>query len=226
MPSVLYWWPMALLGWIRWRFEHKDEIAAEKARVAKEAAEEEEQARIDEEEEERDQAAKEKKKTEGAKRLAERQKAETEKKEKWAEEARLEAEREAEKEAGRSLIVEGRVAEVNEMKKKGHLLIEVVYDADGEEERASIVIIDRQVPEGARVKIALEGAVVPGRSDPVKRQKLAGEWSEGELLEILAAKAEDSAAPAKVPEDSPGGVVEDEEEAEGKPRERKKKTKG
>merc|ERR1712232_842333 len=123
------------------------------------------------------------------------------------------------------------------MRKKGHLLVEVLYEEGGREERAQLVVIDKAVKEGSRVKIALEGSVPPGHSDVVKRQKVAGEWSEAELLEILAMPEVASAEPegsairysymagraALEEEAMDGGGAVDAGEAEGKARQRKKK---
>lgn len=220
LPNLFVWWPLGLVNWIKWRIANKDEIAEEAAREAKEAAEEEERERSEREEREKEQAEKDVKKADNAKRLAEKLRLEEEKKEKWRLEAQKEAEAKAAKGEERSLIVEGTVVDASEMKKKGHLLLEITYEEDGEEERTQIVVVDREVQDGARVKIALEGAVHKGRT--IKRQKVAGEWSEGELVEILVGAA---AAPEKAAagvEESHAGVAEEAEE-DGKARKRKGK---
>merc|ERR1712187_711603 len=108
--------------------------------------------------EEREKLAEEKenKKAENAKRLAEKKRLEQEKKERWAAEARKEAEEQEALEAERCLIVNGTVISVSEMRKKGHILLEVSYGES--EERTQVVAVDRQVQEGQLVSIALEGA--------------------------------------------------------------------
>lgn len=221
LPCLIVWWPLALVNWVRYRHEHRAEFAEEKARLAREAQEEEEQERLDEEERERLAHEKEIKKEENAKRLAEKQKKEEEKRKKWAEEARLEAEQKEAKEAERSLIIEGEAASVTEMRKKGHLSVEVLYEEDGEENRAQIVVVDKEVREGAKVRVALEGAVLPGRKTAVTRQKVGGEWSEGELLEILGDTNVVSGEPAPDEEIIPEGGEDGDED--GKARQRKKK---
>lgn len=228
LPNLVLWWPLALVQWIRWRFENRHEIAAEQAQVAEEERQLKESLRRAEEDDKKDDEVKAEHKAENAKRLAERQQLEAEKKERWAREAREEAEKKAHAEESRSLIVEGNAISVSEMKKKGHILVEVVYEEDGEQERAQLVLVDRPLQEGSRVRIALEGATPPGRSDPVKRQKVGGEWSEGELLEVLAAvptEAASSAAPDEEQEETSKAddVVDESVEAEGKARQRKKK---
>merc|ERR1712187_17320 len=109
-----------------------------------------------------------------------KQRLEQEKRDKWLAEAREQAE------AEQNLIVKGSVVAVTELRKKGHLLIEVLHGED--EERAQIVVVDREVHEGQIATIALEGAVLPS-GKTAKRQKVAGEWSEGELLEVSSAAA-------------------------------------
>lgn len=217
LPNLFVWWPLGLVNWIKWRIANKDEIADDAAREAKEAAEEEEQERLELEEKEKKQEVHDVKKAENAKRLAEKLRLEEEKKEKWRQEAQKEADAKAAKADERSLIVEGKVFSTSEMKKKGHLLVEFSYEEDGEEERSQIVVVDREVQEGARVKVALEGAVHKGRT--IKRQKVAGEWSEGELVEVLVGAA---AAPEKAVEESHAGVAEEAED-DGKARKRKGK---
>jgi len=209
LPNMVYWWPLKLAAWIKWRYNHNDEIKAEAEAEAKEQAEEEEAERLEQEERDAKESAHDEKKAENAKRLAEKLRLEAEKKAKWAEEADREAEAAAAAKGSRSLIVEGKVLSSDEMKKKGHHLLEVLCDDD---ERVTIVVIDKVVPEGARVKVALEGG--KGLKGEVKRQKIAGEWSEGELLEVLANVDETSSAPAAQEVDL------------GEVRERKKKTKG
>jgi len=218
LPNLAFRWPIAIVKWTKWRLENNGEIAEEKARAAKEEKDEAEQEQEEEEEREREAEAKEKKKAENAKHLEEKKRQEAEKKEKWAREAEEEAERKAAQEAKRSLIVEGLVVSVNEMRKKGHMLVEVSYEECGRDERAQMVLIDQEVKDGARVKIALEGAVPPGKKTAVKREKVAGEWSEGVLLEILPDRVEETSAAAEEAMT---------EEAEGQARQRKKeKTKG
>jgi len=218
LPNMFVWWPLGLVNWIKWRIENKDEIADEAARVAKEAAEEAETERLEREEREEQQEKHDVKKAENAKRLAEKLRLEEEKKEKWRLEAQKEAEAKAAKGDERSLIVEGKVIDASEMKKKGHLLLEISYEEDGEEERTQIVVVDREVKDGARVKIALEGAVHKGKT--IKRQKVGGEWSEGELVEILVGAG---AAPAAQVEESHAGLAEEAEEDSKTARKRKGK---
>merc|ERR1711907_754496 len=109
--------------------------------------------------------------------------------EKWERERQREEEEQKAKEAARALIVEGKVRTAEEIrKKKGHYVLEVTFEEDGQEESVNIVC-DKDVQEGSLVKVALEGALIPGRSAPVEAKKVAGEYSEGELLEVLAAPA-------------------------------------
>jgi len=222
LPSLLWRYPVGLVKAIGWRVAHHGEISAEKAAKAGEQKDEEE-------EREKLAADKEAKKQANARRekvkLEEKERAEQAKQEKWAAEAQREQEEEEGAKANRSLIVKGRVASVRGMRKKGHLLVEVVY---GEDETVQLIVVDREVCEGREVTIALEGAELPN-GKVAKRQKVAGEWSEGELLEIFAAPAvnpvdsiDDSCAAAN---ESDMKEEDDDEtqEQEGKPKQRKKK---
>lgn len=228
LPSLFWRYPAGLFKAIRWRIAHHDEISAEKAAKAQEQKDEEERIRLEEEESEKLAAEKEAKKKENAKRLEEKRRAEEAKKEKWLEEAQREKEEEEAAKANRSLIVKGRVASVDEMRKKGHLLVEIVHGDD--EETVQLIVVEKKLCVGQEVSIALEGAELPN-GKVVTRQKIAGEWSEGELLEIFAAPVVD---PTATVDDSCDMANESEmkeedddkgQEQEGKPKQRKKKNK-
>lgn len=223
LPSLCWRYPIGLVKAIHWRVTHHGEISAEKAARAQEQKEEDERIRLEEEESEKRAAEKEVKKIENAKRLEEKQRAEQAKKEKWLEEAQKEKEEEEAAKENRSLIVKGHVVSVSEMRKKGHFLVEVEHGDD--KEVVQLIVVDREVQEGQEVTVALEGAELPN-GKVAKRQKVAGEWSEGELLEILAAPAVDHAAvDGSCAEVVESDMKENDDDEEGKPKQRKKKNK-
>lgn len=223
IPCLVFHWPLAGIRWLSWRISHNDEVRKEKARLAEERRAEEELQQADEEELARLAAQKEEKKAQNAARLAERQREEEEKRQRWAEEARREAEAEEQDGDTKSLVVEGAVVCVEELRKQGHFLVEVAHGKDG---RVQLVIADKVVQVGQRATVALEGAVLPS-GKRAQRTKVAGEWSEGVLLELGPARAaEASTAVVEAEEEATAPVEEpadEKEEAGGKARQRKKK---
>jgi len=221
IPCLLYHWPVAAVQWLIWRAKHHDEVQAEKEREAKEQAAAEEEERLDREERERIAAEKEAQKAEKAARLAEKLKVEEEKRQKWAEEARREAEENESEEAEEDLTITGKVASVSELRKKGNFVVEVEYN---DNKRVQIVT-DRALVEGQQVTVALEGATLPN-GKKAKSSKIAGEWSEGVLLEAGVASggapeaANEAGEPdAPVEEATPEAAGDDKK---GKARRRKK----
>merc|ERR1712032_606620 len=94
-----------------------------------------------------------------AARLAQRQKEEEEKRQRWMEEAQREAEEaEEQQEDEGGSIVSGLVTSAEEMRKKGHLLIEVTY---GNDKTVQLVVVDKAVQTGQNCTVALEGAELP-----------------------------------------------------------------
>jgi len=224
IPCMVYHWPLGAIRWLCWRVAHNDEIREEKARLEEERRAEEEAEREEEEARERAAREKEEKKAQTAARMAQRQKEEEEKRQRWMEEAQREAEEaeEAEEDEG-GTIVSGLVTSVEEMRKKGHLLVEVSY---GNDKTVQLVVVDKPVQAGQKASVALEGAELPN-GKTAKRSKVAGEWSEGVLLELGSAPV-GSGSDAR--ETEPEVVhteekMEDQEEEEdsGKARRRKKK---
>lgn len=213
IPTMVYHAPIAAFAWLRWRVTHHKVIEEEKAREAEERRRQEEEEREAAEEEHRAAAEKDAKRAKNAAHLAERKKMEQEKRERWAEEARREEEEEAARRSGgqESLIVQGKVSSVEELRKKGHFLVEVSYGTDGAE-RVQLVV-DKTIQVGQQAKVALEGAALPGGGGVAKRSKVAGEWSEGVLLELGAM----SRAPAPTAEDAAVGEEVAEEPAEEDP---------
>lgn len=174
------------------------------------AAREAERLRLEEMERQRIAAEKDAKKSANAIYLDEKMRKEEEKKQRWVDEARDAAEAE-EKEAPEELIVNGKITSVDELRKKGHFLVHIAHSGDS----AQLVVVDKSVVVGQKVRVALEGATLPN-GKTVKRNKLGGEWNEGVLLEFESggdadASADDLAEPAKAIEE---------------PRQRKKKTRG
>jgi len=132
---------------------------------------------------------------------------------------------------------------VDEMRKKGHFLIEVEYDG---EERVQIVAT-QPVSVGQVATVALEGATLEG-GKTAKRSKIAGEWSEGVLIKLgggskpaakKATKGADSSSESESDEDEKPAPKkkQQQEEAEeedmpvadakeGKAKQRKGKKKG
>merc|ERR550525_1207119 len=90
------------------------------------------------------------------------------------------------------------------MRKKGHFLVEVSY---GNEERVQLVVVDREVVVGQHATIALDGATLDNGKQ-VNRSKVAGEWSEGVLLELCHAASE--GADALTGEQTESQIVGDE----------------
>jgi len=221
IPCLVYHWPKDSILWAHWRWTERARIEAEERAAAEEAARIAEEARLEQEEKDRIQAEKDAKKAKNAAFLAEKLRAEEEKRQRWAEEAEREAEEErkaAESKQGQT--INGKVMSVDELRKKGHFLIEVGY-GENCQERVQIVA-DRPVQEGQQATIALEGATLPD-GKVVKRSKIAGEWSEGALLSLGAA----SAAPVEPEEVVMAAEAEEEEGGggggDGKARQRKKK---
>jgi len=221
IPCLVYYWPLGAIQWLCWRVAHNDEIRDEKARVEEERRAEEEAEREEEEAKERAAREKEERKAQNAARMAQRQKEEEEKRQRWMEEAQREAEEVEEDEGGS--MVSGLVTSAEEMRKKGHLLVEVSYGSD---ETVQLVVVDKAVQVGQKATVALEGAELPD-GKKAKRTKVAGEWSEGVLLELGPAPL-GSTAPEIEPEavEAEEAAVEDkqgQEEESGKARRRKKK---
>jgi len=222
IPCLVYHWPLGAIQWLCWRVAHNDEIRDENARLEEERRAEEKAEREEEEAKERVALEKEERKAQNAARMAQRQKEEEEKRQRWMEEAQREAEEaEEEEESG---TVSGLVTSVEEMRKKDHLLVEVSY---GNDQTVQLVVVDKAVQVGQKATVALEGAELPG-GKKAKRSKVAGEWSEGVLLELGPAPVGGgSAAPEIEPEVvEKEEVVEskqDQEEEGGKARRRKKK---
>lgn len=77
------------------------------------------------------------------------------------------------------LVMRGTILVVERLRKKGHFLIEVRYHGD---ERAQIVTDWNDLSVGQEVSIELHGA--PSESGQRPKRKVAGEWSEGALLEV------------------------------------------
>jgi len=77
------------------------------------------------------------------------------------------------------LVVRGTILVVERLRKKGHFLIEVRYHGD---ERAQIVTDWSDLSVGQEATIALQGA--PSEGGQRAKRKVAGEWSEGTLLEV------------------------------------------
>eukprot|EP00747_Dinoflagellata_sp_TGD_P218380 gnl/TRDRNA2_/TRDRNA2_90649_c1_seq2.p1 gnl/TRDRNA2_/TRDRNA2_90649_c1~~gnl/TRDRNA2_/TRDRNA2_90649_c1_seq2.p1 ORF type:complete len:654 (-),score=94.66 gnl/TRDRNA2_/TRDRNA2_90649_c1_seq2:68-1993(-) len=82
--------------------------------------------------------------------------------------------------ATEDLIVEGEVSSVDELWKKGHICVDVSF---GDNERVQLVVVDQLLVVGQKVTVALEGARLNGKK--VKRCKVAGEWSLGELVKVV-----------------------------------------
>jgi len=128
------------------------------------------------------------------------------------------------------LIVKGVVSSVDELRKKGNFLIEVRYGANNEE--AVQIVSEKPVKLGQQATVALEGAKMPD-GKVAKRSKVAGEWSEGVLLQLgVVSVGSDSGHPAvlaaaatapELEEDMPTAGGDDEEDAAGKVKQRKKK---
>mmetsp|Transcript_20045 Transcript_20045/g.37887 ORF Transcript_20045/g.37887 Transcript_20045/m.37887 type:complete len:311 (-) Transcript_20045:66-998(-) len=78
-----------------------------------------------------------------------------------------------------------RVASVSALRKKGHVLLDVVAD----DRVCRQVVTDRpNIAVGIFVSLALPGATVAGKV--VKQQKIAGEWSEGMLVHMVEEQVE------------------------------------
>lgn len=214
IPSLLFHWPVAIGKWAVWRISHNGEIQAEKHRAIEAQREEEEAERREEEEEERRAAEKDEQKVQKAAFLAEKLKREDEKRRKWAEEAEREAEENQAAEAGGGQIVTGKVTSSDELRKKGFFLVEVAYGEDGGRVQ---VVVDRRLSEGQQVTIALEGATLPS-GKVAQRSKIAGEWSEGVLIDASPAPAQ---AGAEQDDELAAGDAEG-AAADAKPRRRKK----
>lgn len=81
------------------------------------------------------------------------------------------------------------VTSVSVLRKKRHVLLELVAD----DKVCRQVVTDREdVAVGCFVTLALPGATVAGKL--VKQQKVAGEWSEGLLVDIVEEQVEGSQA--------------------------------
>lgn len=77
--------------------------------------------------------------------------------------------------------VEGVVVSIQQMRKKGHFLAEVAYGINST--CCQVVVARSDIAVGMRALLALEGAELEG-GRMVKKKKVAGEWTEGELLEL------------------------------------------
>jgi len=230
IPTMVYHAPIMAFKWLKWRITNHKVIEEEKARDAEELRRQAQEEQDAQEKEERQAAEKEDKKAKNAALLAERQKKEQEKRERWAEEAKKEAEEQAARQAGggdeESLIVQGTVSSVEELRKKGNFLVEISYGSDGRVQ----LVVDKTIQVGQKAKVALEGATMPN-GNVARRSKVAGEWSEGVLLELGAASTP-TASPAQEEVAAGDGEVADEPAAEdissadagdSKARQRKKK---
>merc|ERR1711959_877016 len=82
----------------------------------------------------------------------------------------------AEEEASEDGIVSGVVAECDALRKKGNFLLSITVGS-----KTVQVVAQRECEVGAKVKVALEGATLEN-GKTVKREKIAGEWSEGSLI--------------------------------------------
>lgn len=220
IPWLFYYGPKDFMRRRQERLEREEE----EARLEEERRAEEEAARLEAEERARIQAEKDAIKAEKAKHLAARLKEEEDRKRRWVEEAQKEAEEEAEEgeEDEASLIVDAKVVSVDELRKKGQYLVEVAYK---DTKRAQIVT-EKELPVGQQVRVALEGAVVDGKK--VKRTKVGGEWSEGQILSEggaapAPAKAAKKEEPEVAPEEEDEGEAEGTGEKSGKTRQRRKK---
>merc|ERR1712130_198533 len=98
----------------------------------------------------------------------------------WEEEAAQEAGEEAPR-RGEDLFITGEIASVDELKKKGNFVVEIVYN---ENDRVTVVTDNKNLAEGQKVKVALEGAVLDN-GKTVKASKVGGEWSMGQIFEVL-----------------------------------------
>jgi len=221
LPSLLYRWPVNGIKAAHWRIVNHARLQREKAEAAEAARKAEEEARREREEKERIEREKAEKKAKNAAYLAQRQREEDEKRQRWAEEAEQEEEERQEKEAAKKAakaaageqegIVTGKVVSADEMRKKGHFLIEVEYDGD---ERVQIVVT-KPVSVGQVATVALEGATLED-GKTARRSKIAGEWSEGVLIKLGGGKK-----PAAKKAESSSESESDEEEDE-KPAPKKK----
>mmetsp|Transcript_74792 Transcript_74792/g.209916 ORF Transcript_74792/g.209916 Transcript_74792/m.209916 type:complete len:242 (+) Transcript_74792:2-727(+) len=222
IPSMLYHWPVGFARRVHWRVTNHRRLERERRAAEEEARRIAEEERKIQEEKDRIEAEREAKRAKNAAFLAERTKQEEEKKRRWFEEAAREAEEEQKAAAAKEgQTITGKVVSVDELRKKGHFLIEVAYGED-DQERVQIVA-DRPVTEGQQAKVALDGAQLPD-GKVAKRSKIAGEWSEGVLLSLGSAPA--AAAPAPVVEEVAAAEPDTEEAGgggDGKARQRKKK---
>lgn len=178
LPSLIFHWPLGAARWIVWRIANNAQIQEEKRTLAEEQAREEQMQQEEEEERERLAAAKEEQKAKGAARMAERQRKEEEQRKRWAEEARREAE-EVEEDEEEETSVTGKVISVDELRKKGYFLVQVTYKDDEQVQ----VVTDKPPVVSQKVTVALEGMLLPD-GKTVKRSKVAGEWSEGVIIEM------------------------------------------
>eukprot|EP00746_Dinoflagellata_sp_MGD_P163338 gnl/MRDRNA2_/MRDRNA2_91313_c0_seq1.p1 gnl/MRDRNA2_/MRDRNA2_91313_c0~~gnl/MRDRNA2_/MRDRNA2_91313_c0_seq1.p1 ORF type:complete len:457 (+),score=114.48 gnl/MRDRNA2_/MRDRNA2_91313_c0_seq1:65-1435(+) len=180
IPCLFYWWPVAIGKWTVWRITHSGEIQAERAREQEEARLQEQAEEEEEEEREKERVEKEKKKEEQRKFLEAKKQKEEAQRAKWLAEAEAEAEAAAEDTA--SLIVEGVIESTEPLKKKGFFLVEVSYNSRSSS--ATIVTDKSCYAAGQKVKLALDGAVLDN-GKKVKASKISGEFSMGEILEII-----------------------------------------
>jgi len=102
------------------------------------------------------------------------------------------------------LHVKGSVVSVDEMRKKGHVLVQVSH-TDG---TATVQLVSQKedLEVGQKVIVALEGAML--KSGKVKRAKVAGEFNEGVIVEGMEVEA----SPKKAQEEE--SKVEDAEKQE------------
>jgi len=184
IPYYSYVLPAQGIRWLIWRIKNHKEIVETARREEEERLKKEEEERREREEQERLEAEKAEKKARQEASRIEREGKEKVKRDRLLKEIEQEEEEQILKEeaeaADKELIFTGKVASADEMKKKGNLLLEIVY-ADGAK-RVQIVT-DKPVSVGQEVTVALEGADLP-KGGKAKRSKVAGEWSEGVILSI------------------------------------------
>jgi len=225
LPVWGYQKPKEFMIWLHWRVVNHKEIMAERRRIAEEKRRAEEEARRAEEERLRLEREKEEKRERNAAYLAERQRKEEEQKQRWVEEAEREAEEAAAKEKDKPKIVTGTIISSDELRKKGHFLIEVRYGTeDDDDPETAQLVVEKELQIGQKVKIALEGAELPS-GKIAKRSKVAGEWSEGVLLEELSGGGGPTPPKEAEPAVEEEAPAQDEDEAEGKSKARQRKKK-
>jgi len=219
LPSIFFWWPIGMVKYVAWYFTTgRHEFAEERRKLDEETKREEQEAEEADAEKREQQEKKDKVKAERAVLLAEKKQKEEEQKQKWAEEAA--EEEDSDEDEGK--ILKGVVESVSELRKKGHHLVEVLLEND---ERVQIIETRSDVVVGQQATVAMAGTTLPSGKQ-VQRSKIAGEWSEGVILELSAPVSSGDAtqtaeAAPEAPETAPG----DEADGAGEPRQRKNKSK-